>query len=79
MNERLPPPAQGASSLGHGGDSLAFERFIELIPDAIVLVRTGGRIVAVNEHAERLFGYPRNDLLGAPIEALVPQRLRGGH
>ena len=38
-----------------------------------------GRIVLVNREIERLFGYSREELLGRPVEMLVPERLRAGH
>ena len=40
--------------------------------------RRGGRITLVNSQAERLFGYPREELLGKPVEVLVPERFASG-
>lgn len=54
-------------------------QFIESAPDAVVGVAEGGRIVLVNEQAERLFGYSREELLGEPIETLVPPSVRAEH
>src|SRR3990170_1580547 len=51
-------------------------------PDAIVIVDGRGRIVLVNAQTETSFGYSRDDLLGQPVELLVPERFRdrhGGH
>ena len=56
-----------------------YRGLLETVPDAIVMVNNTGRIVLVNEQAEQLFGYRREDLLGKPIETLLPQRLRVGH
>src|ERR1035437_3619762 len=61
-----------------GGDSL-FRELLESAPDAIVIVNKTGTIVLVNSQAERLFGYPREELLGEPIEILVPVRFRHHH
>lgn len=52
---------------------------IDTAPDAIVVVDGAGRIVLVNAQAEKIFGYPRSELLGQSIELLVPDRFRGGH
>ena len=58
---------------------LALEGFLEAAPDAIVVVDWSGNIVIVNHLAQRLFGYSRQELLGMPIEGLVPQRFRKHH
>jgi len=56
-----------------------FRGLLEAAPDAIVIVGAGGRIELVNGQAETLFGYRREEMLGQPIEMLVPERLRGQH
>jgi PAS domain S-box-containing protein len=52
---------------------------LEAAPDAMVCVDAAGRIVLVNAEAERLFGYPREDLAGQPVEILVPDAARARH
>ncbi len=56
-----------------------FRRALDAAPDAIVLVDRTGRMVLVNTETERLFGYPGRELVGQPIEVLVPARLRSVH
>ena len=56
-----------------------FRSLLEAAPDAIVGVTPDGRITLVNAQAERLFGYGRDELLGQPIEILVPDRVRAVH
>ncbi|WP_203790820.1 PAS domain-containing hybrid sensor histidine kinase/response regulator [Paractinoplanes rishiriensis] len=56
-----------------------FRGLLEAAPDAIVGVAADGQITLVNAQAERLFGYHRDELLGQPIEILVPDRVRRVH
>lgn len=52
---------------------------LDAAPVAIITVDQTGRIVLVNAQTERLFGYDRQELLGRPIEALLPERFHDGH
>jgi PAS domain S-box-containing protein len=52
---------------------------VESSPSGMLLVDRGGRIVLVNAESERLFGYKRDELLGQPVEMLVPDRYRDAH
>ncbi|HTB20267.1 MAG TPA: response regulator [Bryobacteraceae bacterium] len=56
-----------------------FSLLLEVAPDAILEVDPQGRIVLANTEAQRLFQRPREELLGLPIEDLLPERFRGGH
>ena len=56
-----------------------FRLVVEASPSGIVLATSEGRVVLVNAETERLFGYPREELAGMPVEMLVPERFRDGH
>jgi PAS domain S-box-containing protein len=56
-----------------------FRGLLEAAPDAMVCVDSDGRIVLVNAQAERLFGYPRDELAGQLVEILVPDGIQAGH
>src|ERR1700723_1119899 len=56
-----------------------FSRVVEAVPNAIVMVGASGLIEMVNGQAEKIFGYPRADMLGQPIEMLLPERYRANH
>lgn len=55
------------------------ELVLAVIPDAAVIVDMSGDIVATNEYAGKLFGYADDELVGRPVETLIPERLRHGH
>ncbi len=52
---------------------------MSLMPDAAVVADPDGRIVSVNGHAEKLFGYSLGSLTGLGIETLIPERVRQRH
>lgn len=56
-----------------------FVALLEAAPDAMVCIAADGRIVLVNAQAERLFGYQRAELIGQPVEILVPDAARAVH
>jgi PAS domain S-box-containing protein len=56
-----------------------FEGLLEAMPDAVVGVDQAGVIRFVNRQTELLFGYDRDDLIGAPLETLVPESRRPVH
>ncbi len=56
-----------------------FRGLMEAAPDAMVCVDADGRIALVNAQTERLFGYGRDELVGQPVEVLVPDQVRDLH
>lgn len=60
-------------------DHTMFYDLLEAAPDAMVIVGPDGRITLANAQTDRLFGYPRQELVGSEVEVLLPPRFRGKH
>jgi two-component system sensor kinase FixL len=56
-----------------------FRLVVESTPNAIVIVNEAGKIVLLNTQGEKFFGYHREELVGQPVEILVPERFRPAH
>lgn len=56
-----------------------FRMLIQTAPMGIVIADKGGRIAEVNAQAVQMFGYERHELLGKPVEILLPERLQTSH
>ncbi|HEV8385640.1 MAG TPA: PAS domain S-box protein, partial [Candidatus Acidoferrales bacterium] len=56
-----------------------FRGLLESAPDASVIVGADGKIALINSQTEALFGYQRKELLGQPVETLIPERFHGVH
>src|SRR6185295_17065951 len=54
-----------------------FRLALEAAPTGMILVDDQGRIALVNTEVERLFGYSRDELVGEPVEIVLPERFRG--
>jgi len=58
---------------------LPFRQLVDAAPDGMIVCDAAGTIRLVNAEAERMFGYLRDELLGMPIETLVPNHVRPRH
>jgi len=75
-----PPVPEGKSS--YMAPMEIYQRIFEYTPDALFVIDQAGRIVLANAQAETLFGYDRSELIGQPVEMLIPPRftaLHAGH
>jgi diguanylate cyclase (GGDEF)-like protein/PAS domain S-box-containing protein len=63
----------------HLDTRIFFEKLFMSLPDAVVAVDSEGRIVEANPQTQSLFGYDCSEMLGSPIEILIPERFRSSH
>ncbi len=54
-------------------------RIVEMAPQGLLVVDEDGKIIRANQSAEHIFGWPLADLIGRPVEDLVPDEIRGVH
>ena len=59
--------------------TLQYEAVLENIADGIVVADSHGQILRVNAAIERMFGWERAELIGSPVECLIPEALRSAH
>lgn len=58
---------------------LKFRGLIEFAPDSIIIIDKEGNITLINTQAQKMFGYNKDELIGRPIETLIPERFREAH
>jgi two-component system cell cycle sensor histidine kinase/response regulator CckA len=87
----LPPARMGGNAAIEYGAKLetlvevrdqaenALRMLIESLPMGLVITDEKGKIADLNQGSFRMFGYRREELLGQPIETLLPERLRHAH
>src|ERR1035441_4902323 len=81
---RQDPPSDGApqvrdlAGILHKSAQLV-SALLESASQAIISIDRGGRIVLANPRAEEIFGYTREEMLGAPVEMLLPDAKRAAH
>ncbi len=69
----------GALGIDRAPTREEFQVLFEYAPNGVVVVDSGGQIALVNEQMERMFGHRREDLIGQPIESLIPERFLGSY
>ncbi len=72
-------PVSGKRALPGIDDLTAFRALFGAYPDALLVVDSDGDIVLANPNAEQLFGYEAGELVGLPVDALVPDSIRPRH
>jgi PAS domain S-box-containing protein len=55
------------------------QHLLRFSPDALIVIDAGGNIRFANETVRALFGYSPEQLVGKPLDTLIPERLRGRH
>ncbi len=74
----IPHAIRAGSQEAPGGVETPFS-LLEHLPLGLLVVDPGACIVFVNEYVEQMLGYDRGELLGQPVEMLVPERSRIEH
>src|SRR4051794_41094993 len=68
------PGAGAAVAAARAWGEATLRGLLEALPDALLVIDQAGAVLLANGQAEALFGYRRDELLGRPVELLVPER-----
>jgi PAS domain S-box-containing protein len=77
LNREMEERKQAEAAARNSEQQLA--QVLELAPDAIVISDQSGKILISNSQTEHLFGYAKRELIGKPVEHLLPETLRARH
>jgi protein-histidine pros-kinase len=72
-------PLQNSLDFNEEWAKEASQAFLELAPDAVVIINAEGMMILVNAQTETMFGYPRHLLVGHSVEMLLPKSARTSH
>ncbi len=82
-NRRLEPPRNAVKGKGESRNmkntSLALDELLNLLPDAVVIVDAAGCIAFANDSVSELLGYEPSELVGRPLDCLIPESYRSEH
>jgi PAS domain S-box-containing protein len=70
---------QGEQARTRAREENRFRELLEAAPDAIIEIDREGKIVLLNKVTEHMFGYTREQLLGQPVEVLIPEEFHKAH
>ncbi len=73
------PPVKTNKPGGHSKSEFWFKGLLESAPDAMVITNSEGTIIIINAQTEKLFGFPRSEIIGNKVEFLIPERFRPKH
>jgi PAS domain S-box-containing protein len=77
-SEFLEQMVEERTNTSHDSEEL-FRKAVEACPSGMIMVDHTGKIVMANTEIERQFGYPREEMIGQPVEMLIPVNRRAKH